>query len=249
MAKIKIDFDPVKHEYFVTGGGYDREKFPSVTTILNIISKPALIFWAANITVDYINQNLEVKDGVTFVGELELTKKNAGKIFYRAKEEHKRVKEEAAKLGTRAHALVEDLANNKLIRLGEEDERVKCAVESYIKWANATDFEPLHAERRVALLKQKIAGTVDLVGTLDGKLTLADIKTSNRLYPAYDLQVSAYCKAWEETYGEKIERAIIIRLSKEVVDYEVHKIEDIPGLFRVFKNCINVWRWDKKNKK
>lgn len=243
-TKIKIDFDPIKHEYFITGGGYEHEKFEPVTTILGIIDKSfALIPWAAKTTVEYVEKNLIEKDGKMFVGELELNAKNAGKIFYRAKQEHRLIKEEAGKLGTRAHAIIEKLVEYALLSLQHEDKRVVNAVESYIKWEKESKFESMYAERRVCLLKEKIAGTVDLVGKLDGKLTLVDLKTSNRLYPEYHIQVAAYAKAWEETFNEKIEKVIILRISKDAEEFEVQEVKNINKLFRVFKNCIQVWRW------
>ena len=51
--KIELDKD---HIYKVNG-----EEVPSVTTILQTIAKPALLYWAVNSSVGYIDEI--VKDG------------------------------------------------------------------------------------------------------------------------------------------------------------------------------------------
>ncbi len=238
---IKIDFDPKRHQYLVNG-----EVFPSVTQILSIIDKSGpLVSWAANITVKYIQSNLQEKEGRIFVGGIELSAMNASKILQRAKKEHSIIKNDAADIGRAAHAEIE-----KMIRTGEApttmDPRVCNAVKAYMAWAAENAFLPQFSERRVCLISHKVAGTVDCVGQLRGKRVLIDFKTSNSIYPEMELQVAAYVKAWEETYGSAIEDVKILRIGKDKAEFECHSVDHIDQLYSVFLSCIPVYRWIKE---
>jgi len=53
-AEIVLDFNEDKHIYKIEG-----EYVPSVTTILNTISKPALLPWAVKMGADWFSDNCE----------------------------------------------------------------------------------------------------------------------------------------------------------------------------------------------
>ena len=53
-AEIVLDFNEDKHVYKIEG-----EYVPSVTTILNTISKPALLPWAVKMGADWFSDNCE----------------------------------------------------------------------------------------------------------------------------------------------------------------------------------------------
>lgn len=242
---VKIDFNPKKHTYTING-----EVYPSVTTILGIIDKSGpLINWAAKVTAEYIHNNFKEKDGKIFIGDMELNTANAGKLLSRAKKEHNIIKTEAGDIGTHAHAEIE-----KIIKAAKvPTESVLCAMEpqianpvrAYLKWAEENHFQPMHSEQRVCLLKHKVAGTIDCVGTLDGKLTLVDFKTSKAIYPEMKLQVAAYTKAWEETFGKKIEQVRILRIGKDKPEFECHTVDNVNFLFSIFLSCIPIYLWRK----
>lgn len=58
----------------------------------------------------------------------------------------------------------------------------------------------------------KYAGTGDIVCEIDKENWLLDIKTSNSLHKAYDLQTAAYAQAWNETHNVNITRRGILWL-------------------------------------
>ncbi|MFW9990731.1 MAG: hypothetical protein ACFFD4_01605 [Candidatus Odinarchaeota archaeon] len=65
-------------------------------------------------------------------------------------------------------------------------------------------------EFKVLSQKYKYAGTVDILGYLDGKLTLIDIKTSRRVRDKHEIQAWAYYQALFETHGVKAEQVAIL---------------------------------------
>lgn len=77
-----------------------------------------------------------------------------------------------------------------------------------------TNFKPILIESEMHLFsdKHKFAGTCDLVVEIGGVRWLLDLKTSNSLHTAMDLQLAAYAEAWNETFEEKVERVGIVWL-------------------------------------
>tara|TARA_R110000868_G_scaffold358338_1_gene620048 strand:+ start:37 stop:837 length:801 start_codon:yes stop_codon:yes gene_type:complete len=77
-----------------------------------------------------------------------------------------------------------------------------------------TTVKPILLESEIHLFSDqyKFAGTCDLVVEIEGERWLLDLKTSNAIHTAMDLQLSAYAQAWNETFEEKIEKTGIIWL-------------------------------------
>jgi len=64
------------------------------------------------------------------------------------------------------------------------------------------------------LYKNVYAGTIDLIGIIDGKLSIVDYKSSYRMktkdeMEEYFLQLAAYAKAHDWQYKTKIESIIV----------------------------------------
>jgi len=77
-----------------------------------------------------------------------------------------------------------------------------------------TTYKPTLIESEIHLFSDiyGYAGTCDLVVEINNVKWLLDIKTSNSIHTAMDLQLAAYAQAWNEIYEEKIERVGIIWL-------------------------------------
>lgn len=93
-GSVEISFDDKYHTYKVDG-----ERVEGVTTPLSVISKPALLFWAVNQAISYLET--ELKPGVSY-DEIQI--KN---LLNTAKSAHRRKKEGAADMGTLLHEVIE----------------------------------------------------------------------------------------------------------------------------------------------
>jgi hypothetical protein len=145
-----------KREYIAKG------KVPSVTTILGIMAKPALIQWAANCSRDYILQELEkhqnefIADGglVNKRIEYDLVKKWAES----APKNFRKVGKQATDIGTDAHRFVEmDLKQDDMlakVNWGHVNENTEKAFDAYLKFKRQVQLVPLQIE-------YKITGVVD----------------------------------------------------------------------------------------
>lgn len=72
-------------------------------------------------------------------------------------------------------------------------------------------------------------GTYDMIGTVDGKHAIIDIKTTYQYHPLYlSYQLTLYKMAYEQMTGEKIEKAYCVWLPKKDLGqlYEVELLDE-----------------------
>lgn len=68
-------------------------------------------------------------------------------------------------------------------------------------------------ERRIWHAEDRFAGTIDILGTMKGKLGVIDIKTSGAIYRDYNLQTAAYMAALTPLHAD-LETRWILRLDQ-----------------------------------
>lgn len=239
MADVKLIPDKEQH-YYETPIGV----LPSSTTILSLLSKPALMYWAVKQTVAYLGARLED----IRAGDIELTEENATKILADAKKYHEQLRDEAMDIGSQVHYLIEQyLLGNPYEDL--INEKTKLPFEAFLQWQKVRNFELVKAEHAV-WSKKGYAGTLDCVAYLDGKLYVIDFKTSSAIYPEYLLQVASYWKAYEENSGQKIKGIGILRLDKAtgMPEWVEFSKKDANRAFKMFMCLVKFW-WLKKEVK
>lgn len=234
-----LQFDEKKHTYSLDG-----QKMKSCTTILGIISKPALIGWAAGEVVKYIKENCEfVKDGDVapwyVVTENELEK---------AKSAHRKKKEKAADWGTLVHKAIEIYIKTKAIPTAVEvgGENVVLSLEhmtsinNFVKWAEDNKVEFLESEKRIYSEEWMVAGTCDFVCKIDGKLYVGDLKTSSGIYEEYFLQTAAYGKMMMEMgLYDHFDHLVIVNCKKDgTIDTVIRK--DVAGNIKCFEAALTL---------
>jgi len=193
----------------------DGQKYPSVTTILSVLPKPASL-------VNYINNF-------------------PGAEYYTARR---------AFIGSMTHFYLESfmaakyLPGHKVVPekmdFSHMDEDVSKILDKMIKKikgiVDTYDFEPLWLEKMVYSHDLKIAGRVDYIGRLDGKLCILDLKTSKRFYPpehgidTHALQLSAYAACVEDMGELKIESLFILRVNENNKIELKEKYFDMDGV-------------------
>ena len=100
-------------------------------------------------------------------------------------------------------------------------------------------------EKTVVSKKNKFAGTVDIIGKVNGKLYVIDVKTNNSgaIYETYHLQVSAYIEALREN-GVAVEGGYVLVLSPE----GKYAYGQVKECFDVFLKLRDVWVWKNQEK-
>ena len=168
----------------------------------------------------------------------------------------------AAEEGTAVHNAVEDLIKGKEITWMDEYGNAKYNLTVWQMILKAAEFFQTHKPEVIATEeftfsdKYEYAGTADLVVKMDGEIWLLDVKTSNNLHRSYDLQLAAYAKAWEEMFGQKIDRTGILWLKsskrsgakKDGVyqgrGWEIKQIDKIEENFELFQTIYSLYKLD-----
>ena len=231
-AKDRLDYNPeLKQINFLDRRVYKRGEgvfYPSVTTILQ-----------------YMPKNKFFDNWLKDVGH------NADLILRKAGKEGTQVHEAAEKLVLGEEiSWMDDYGNAKYSQI---------VWEMILKFA---DFWKTHkpklisSEQFIWSDEHKYAGTADIVCEMDGEIWLLDLKTSNALHRAYDLQLAAYAKGMEEVRGQKIDRTGIIWLkassrgpSKQKGVYQgkgwkIKVVDEIEKNFDLFTTIYKLYKLD-----
>ena len=235
---------------------WDRARFytiagrqwPSVTTVLDIIAKPALGPW-------YAKEERRCFEAAML--EV-LTKPGARDPEYvlaavaeavSGVKAADRAKQQAATIGTAVHAGIEWELRT---RLGEDAGPAPClpdaaawAVESWKDWARTVALDPLAIERAIYCDLCGYAGTLDLYARVGGVLTVLDWKSGKAIYPEAFLQNVAYRHA-AARQGLPSAQGLIVRLPKLLEDpaWEVMPVPERLTL-EDFLAALSLWRWQR----
>jgi hypothetical protein len=213
------------------------ESFPSVTTILGAISKPALVDWSARQAATYAvkeRQRLMFMDKQEAIDEIATT--------------HKRVTELSSAVGTHVHECIESL-----IESGEVHNPWPEHMRHFEAWRTVYKPEFLMSEATVYNRAVCYAGTFDILAKIGGVTTLIDVKTGKNIYPEVALQLAAYANGefygshdkvndkWCEMQLPKIESAAVLHL--RMTGWRFMTVDIGPEVFQAFRHVNETWRW------
>jgi len=227
----------------------DGQHWPSVTTILDIIAKPALGPWYAKEERRYFEAAmLEVlsKPGARDP-EYVLTAVAEAVTGVKAAD---RAKQQAASIGTAMHAGIEWALRTQLGEDAGSEPRLPdaaaWAVESWKDWAKSVSLEPLAIERTVYCEVCGYAGTLDLYARVSGVLTVLDWKSGKAIYPEAFLQNVAYRHAATRR-GLPSAQGLIVRLPK-YQDDPAWEAMPVPEALTIedFRAALRLWRWQRR---
>lgn len=227
-------------------------EYPSVTTVLQCINKPALLNWAAKVEREAV---------LAAVGEL-YADMPADKPYPRSEflalvsdrlkgtRAHEKEKIKAGDIGSAVHARIEW----EFKREGPEPVLSDQGLWAYMAWEDWRKSAELEIERTEETVWSDtycFAGTMDWLGTIthEGQRirVLGDYKTGRALYPEASLQIAAYIEAIQERGNERDLSGCLVRLPKQFGDpaFEVRVIpvSQLDDLFSAFLSVLKLWRW------
>jgi hypothetical protein len=252
-------FGRTSRRYVTPAGELD-----SVTSILNVLAKPALVAWSANLERDYVvNIAADVWDEARDTGQTTLPR-----AFYLStllqrlgpKKAHQLALATAADIGSQTHARIEWHLRRELGRpVGPEpkvEDAALWAFMAYEDWRQAVSLKPRAVEQVVWSATHRYAGTLDCFADAllpdHGACTLVvDWKSGKGIYDEALLQSVAYVRALCElglatppVYG------CIVRVPKIETDpaFEVRVIPpaEQAELFAAFLSIKDVWDWTQR---
>ena len=245
-------------------------KLPSVTNILGVVGKPALVAWAGNVereaciqaAADFYEDAAAVQKMSRPAYILSLTER-IGRVRASSK-----LLAKAAEIGTQAHARVEwDLRKRLDQKVGPEpqvSEKALWAFMAWDDWSRSVALRPVHVEQTVYSLEYGYAGTLDLFAYVEDVPTVLDWKTGKAVYPVESfMQNAAYRHALREMGHGDPRRGLIVRLPKIDTDpqFEVVKVDERTRdlaelssadaaedwLFEKFLATKKLWGWNAVN--
>ena len=232
----------------------DGRTLPSVTTMLTVVAKPALMYWAANVEREScIKAAADLWEGAPHSPPMSRASYVATLTQRLGKEKaHTKKLQAAGDIGSQVHALAEWNLRRELGEVQGPEPQISreaaVAFSKYETWRATVDLTPLKLEQTVWSDAHGYAGTLDLYARVGELACVGDWKTGKAIYPEARLQIAAYREALIElghatrdTYG------LIVRLPKAHEDPDPEAMLITPAecdeLFKVFLHVKALWEW------
>jgi hypothetical protein len=255
-SAVRLRFNPSSHRYDVSDDGGKFVHTPSVTTILNVLNKPALVEWAVKCAANYVEENLKLLlTGNSFSIE------QVFKVVEQARTAHDRVREEAAEIGTNVHDFLAAYWKGYVSGVCPpmpEHEKEKNCINAALDWFQEHNLKPVKVEEAQYSRLHKICGRPDWIGYVDGTFSVLDYKSTKFLYPEVCLQETAYAMMHAEEFGELPATRYGLRLDKETGEFEARKYkpetyeldkETFLSVFRIYDRMKHLRRKEKPEPK
>tara|TARA_R100000935_G_scaffold33441_1_gene53938 strand:- start:2638 stop:3321 length:684 start_codon:yes stop_codon:yes gene_type:complete len=169
----------------------------------------------------------------TVLGETQESSKRDSLQRWRDKvgvEEARRITQEAAARGTSMHMYLENYCLGQgYLDMTDVGNVAKHMAEKIVDRGIDNRLTEIYGNEATLYYPGLYAGSVDLVGQLDGKITIIDFKQTNKPKQRewigdYFLQMAAYGMAHDAVYDTAIEQGVILMCSKDLY-YQEFKIE------------------------
>lgn len=126
---------------------------------------------------------------------------------------------DAAKLGTIVHFILERCIKNKLIPLedyyqlsSKKQIKVDNCINAFKEWKK--EYKPNFIHSEFSIQNNRVGGTIDLICNIDNDITIVDFKTSKKAYPTYFIQLAGYNYLLRTVKNIKTKKVGILVLKK-----------------------------------
>jgi ribosome-associated translation inhibitor RaiA len=226
----------------------DGQKADGVTTLIGDgTRKKALEAWGIRSVAEYAAEHLDLLNQMAPMGR--------EAIVSALKQSPYTDRDQAANRGTEVHKLAEELIHGREVEVPPE---LAGHVDSYVRYLDDWQPEPILVEATVAHRRWNYAGTLDSVYRLpDGRVVIADVKTSRSgIFAEAALQLAAYRFAEVYLDGDGDERPMADLGIGDVGHglwirgdrYDVLPIPVDESVWRAFLHIAFGARWMRDNK-
>jgi hypothetical protein len=261
-GKAAITFNEGNHTYYVSvpSMGVKRLYQPSVTSVIDMKDKSkALTIWAVD---SFEKRALELlpKDRPVTREEVEI-------VLDAAKDSYRRIKNEAASVGSIVHRVLHQLLMSRaglaeaprlplspdLILSPEYTpeliEKANNCIRAGQQFFDEHDIQPVQAEAPRWSPTFGYIGTGDLIARIDGELSGLDYKSGKRIYETCFLQLAAYQKAFQEEFpDQQITQRWAVNVGRDgELATERRDNETFDADFKCFLALLRVFRWNCEN--
>lgn len=219
----------------------EGKEYPSVTSIIGLLDKPALISWAAKLSAEYAVAHLDAIALLPAADAINLVKRN-----WRGE------RDRSADFGTYVHDLIDQDI------MPATDTKEYGYVAAAATYMDDQGLTPVAQERTIVNKQAGYAGTADLFAVQENRLIVSDWKTGNGLYESAAMQLVALANAthYADENGNLVaieeypDEGHAVRLHP--AGYELRTVdmggENAQIMFAAFVSLIDVWRMKVHNK-
>jgi len=219
------------------------DKVPGVTSVLDMLPKPFLKFWAAKLVAETAVDHAGSWIGMALAGDKQ------GAIDY-LKRAPMRNTGAAAARGTDAHVIFEDMAGG--VPTGKLHPDMEIFATHFQSFVDTFQPEFLHLEGTVWSDDPAYAGSFDWIAKIGDEVIIGDNKTTRSgVFPEVALQLNAYGAApWlmdkdgNKTPMPELAGAAVLHIVPDGWQF-IPVLFDRDKLMEVFTALIKVWQWDK----
>ena len=206
---------------------------PSITNVIGVINKPALVGWAAR---EVATKAWELRRSLQEMEQADALQVLKGAPY--------RKSGRAADRGTTIHAYLEARLNGLQPEvLDGEAKRYQAGADAWL-----ADWQPESVATELTVFGDEWAGTGDLWCKRDGRMCIVDFKTSKAVYGEAALQIAALWGAritadneFAPHYWEKDVEGWVVRIGED--GYEAKQVASLDYNLEVFRACLEVWAW------
>ena len=199
----------------------DGQVVAGVTTVLNLLAKPALIHWAWKLGTEGQDYR-KVRDKAGDIGTV---------AHYLIECEIKGEKPDTSEYAP------------------ADVEKAETSLLAFLEWRDDYKLDTLASELPLVSETMDFGGTLDWVSKKDGEIWLIDIKTGKAIYDEMKYQLAAYQHLWNEVHDEKIDQCYILRLSKEDGSFHYENFPNLDKEFEIFKHLLGIYKLKKGEKR
>lgn len=152
---------------------------------------------------------------------------------------------DASLLGQRVHAMVETDIKAGPMELDEVPFDLIPYWETWQDFRYTSGFVPLLSEEKLYSQKHGYAGQLDLLGEMNGKIILPDIKRVTAVSRTAEIQTAAYRQLVEENYPDYATADRCVLHFKKGGGWQLVPHKGKSDL-RVFLSALNVYNWKRK---
>ena len=191
---------------------------PGVTTVLQVLAKPALIHWAWKMGTEGKDYR-KVRDRAADIGTI---------AHYLIEME---IKGETP-----------DLSDFK----PKEVEKAENCYLALLEWRGQSCLQTINCEVQLVSESIGFGGTLDWIADADNGLWLIDVKTGKDIYPEMRYQLAAYRELWNENDAVPIDTCQILLLGKEDGSFRHQIFPELDKEWEIFKHCLEIHKLKKR---
>lgn len=218
MAEKLLRREKAHQRYYIEIDG-KRTRVPGVTTICNVLAKPALVPWANRMglqgidTKNYVDSKAEIGTCAHYLIQCGLENREPDLSEF--------------------PPVTVDQAENAYLK--------------WLDWSR--DLEAIKCEMQLVSTVHRYGGTCDVYAKVKGAPCLVDIKTGKSgIWPEMRHQVSAYRQLLIEN-GYPVEQVWIVRVGRDELEgFQTERVSNIDKHFELFLHCRAIYELQKRLK-